>query len=758
MYGIFIAITLALFVRIGFVLFSGDNQKRSEKISATIISKEKTNALRGTIYDRNYRPLITSDKQYTIRLDVGAEGCMDSVRFSTKARELSKKLSEFFGDATPQAYFKKIMSKYAQRYTSRYVKKDTIFHKPGIFEKAYRRITKRKPVFDPDRDSIAVKHLGVPNKNHPMVVLCKNIDYTQLCTLKTFPILDSSLGHVYQVEDNDVRIRPQHDLAKSILGICEGENRAGMEFYYKDTLRSTPGCKYFKNLAPKLFIPYSDKEHPFVMAQNGYDIVTTLDADVQDVMTLALKDALKDPGSFRAMSIVMECSTGDIIAMSNLDKDKKGRISEHTNHIIRHRYEPGSTFKLATTIALLDGKKMNPQRCYDSAHGKRVSVGRREVQDAGDDGGVINLRQALVKSANVYFAKAVFDHYANDEKGYVEQLKKLHLNETLSLGEIKGSAPLFKTTTDKEWYKQITIVSLSYGYEIEITPLHLTMLYNAMANNGRMMAPRLIQRVESEDSVISNNPPRVMEECICSKSTRDFFTSALKEAALEGTGKFYFGENVTPYRVAAKTGTAQYSQHRMKNTYVGSMVLFFPAENPKYTIYTAVIKTKQFYNDTYYGASLAGPINQKIASYLYTRDIRTNMFSAQGDTEIKIKGGHPSHLSRVMNNFGLSNPITDMQKFCRFDCESLQSDDMEIEPSIMPDLSGLGMKDALFLAERQGLKVVCKGTGSVTKQSIGAGDKIKPGQKLFLQFSPKAELDKKGKTYEKESQAKSENK
>ncbi|MBQ0081562.1 MAG: transpeptidase family protein [Alistipes sp.] len=732
-YLLFIILTAILCVRIGLVLSSDDNEKRSEKIYKSIIRKETTKALRGTIYDRNHRPLVTSTKRYTIRLDAAAEGCRDSVKFTKEALALCEKLSEFFGDKTPKEYFKKIMDKYAKRYSSSYIEKETLWHKAGFFEKLYHKISKKNSPFDPKRDTIVEKVVRIVNRNHPMVVLCKNIDYDELCIVNKFPIINSSLGSVCIKEESDSRIHPQHDLAISTIGIYDNDHHSGMEFHYRDTLKSTSGYRYTKKIAPGLSIPFSDKDHRTLDAHNGYDIVTTLDADVQDVMTLALKDALKDPGSFRAMSVVMECSTGDILAMASLDKNK-GKIGEYTNHILRHIFEPGSTFKIATTIALMDGKKMSPKKTYDSAHGKSVTVGKRSVQDAGDDGGVIDLREALVKSANVYFAKAVFDHYAYDEKGYVEQLKKLHLDETLYLGKLKGSTPRFKTTNSKHWYKHITLVSLSYGYEIEITPLHLVMLYNAMANNGKMMAPRLIQRIEKEDSIISQNPPRVLEEQICSKATREFFTEALEEAALEGTGKYYFGRDITPYRVAAKTGTAQYSQHKMKNTYVGSMVMFFPADNPKYTIYTAVIKTKQWAGDTYYGATLSGPINQKIASYLYSRDIRTNMFSAHGESELKIKGGLSTNLSSVMKNFGLTEGVWEAKEFGTFDINTMSAQNVEVTDSIMPRLLGMGMKDAVYLAEKIGLHVTCNGMGCVIKQSIPEGTEIKPEQNIVLTF------------------------
>jgi cell division protein FtsI (penicillin-binding protein 3) len=316
----------------------------------------------------------------------------------------------------------------------------------------------------------------------------------------------------------------------------------------------------------------------------------------------------------------MECESGDLLAMANLGRRSDATYGELENYALGRRMEPGSTFKLAALLALLEDCGKDLSLTYDSGNGATVEVGRALVTDAHEGYSVVDLKTATAQSLNVFYAKAIYEAYRDNPERYVAFLKHLHLDRPMGLEAFGERTPLLPEPGQKGWYPHVTLPNLGYGYAIELTPIQILTLYNAVANEGKMVAPRLVREIQRQGRSVEEFPTQVLVEEICSPKSLALAREALEEVALSGTAKYYFGDT-TRYRVGAKTGTAKFAQgdiHYKDGYYLGTMVTYLPAERPQYTLLTAIF-TRRGNGTTIYGAGLAGPVQQRVANYLSSR-------------------------------------------------------------------------------------------------------------------------------------------
>ena len=444
-------------------------------------------------------------------------------------------------------------------------------------------------------------------------------------------------------------------------------------------------------------------------------------------------------------TIVMECATGDILAIANLKRNGSTCVEEQ-NYAIGIPVNPGSTFKLVSTMALLE-KGVPTSKKYHSGLGKRIRVGGDKganVQDshaiAKETGGVVDMRRAFAESANVYFTKAVFDAFGDKPVEFSDFCRKLHLHETVGLEELGARRKPMHHLDRKHHSRYNALVNMAYGYGLELTPLHTIAVYNAVANNGRMVAPRIILRTERDGKIVNEAPVRVIEEKICSQRTLDTLRSFMEEVSLTGTAAEYFGEKKCSFRTGAKTGTAQVDTEingvrykRGDGYYYGSMVTYLPADNPRYTIMTAIF-TKQQPNKSYYGAGLAGPIQKQVATYLYNRD--RNFAQEVADTEYyasEIKGGNIEKIRKVANEYGAKYSAESRHGWGEFrhnaDKGKVYISQIEINKEVVPNVVGMGLDDALYLLEKCGLDVDIVGYGKVVKQSLAPNTAVAKSNK-----------------------------
>ncbi len=715
--------------------FSHDTKVNAAKLENHIFSKKEVLAHRGTIFSRSGEPLVTSIFRHTVLFDFGCEGFDDEQAYHKNCDSLSKLLAGYFKDKSANQYYEQFLAERKKHFKVTYIKDTLVPRSEGWFGRLWDRMRgkefKTEKLYDTMRD-------------HSPVRMFRDIDLGEWQTLRTFPLLNWNMGLCYDFDKHDERVFTRQDLARSTIGrSSENQGRYGIEHIFSEDLSGKMGLELRQRIAPGYTARIESKDN--VEAVDGTDVYTTIDIDVQEVADRALRDQLEKENGVWGTTMVMEAATGDLLAMVNLSRNKHGKYVENFNHALKSRAEPGSTFKLAVLLALLEEAGLPLSTQFDSGSGKRVVITENapkvKVADSHNVGAKIDMRKAIAESANVYFAKAVYETYHQAPERYVEFLRFLHLDRKVmtSLPEMGEQVPSFPYPGSKIWYRHTTLIKLGYGYGIELTPIQIITLYNAVANGGKMVAPRLVTKLVKDDEVVREIPIEVLVDKICSEETLAQVRECLEGVALEGTAKEYFGEGKVPFRTGAKTGTAQYAQDGLSyddNYYIGSMVAYFPADNPRYTVLTTIFKRRG--TGTYYGAGLAGPVNKKVASFIYTRE--NDWYKRIDKTDfdfhpIAVKGGNIAQTRKVAGEF---SPKVSFDRRSGWGSVHIDSTSNVIiqtlaeEPMRMPDVIGMGLKDALFILESRGVRVSVSGKGAVYRQSVKAGEPIRRGMEVNL--------------------------
>lgn len=392
--------------------------------------------------------------------------------------------------------------------------------------------------------------------------------------------------------------------------------------------------------------------------------------------------------------------------------------------------EPGSTFKLASMLLLLDDAGMPVTTTYDVNDGRPVTVGHADdVCDSHRGDHVIGFRRAVAASSNVYFAQAIWDRYGatGKKQQYSDYLhNRLGLGQTVGLERL-GERPPMITTDWKVPDPGVMLVKMAYGYRVQMAPIQMITFYNAIANGGRMISPVLVRELRRGDRVEERFATQTLRRSVCTDRTLQEVRRCLQAVCTDGTAKAFFGDT-TRLKVAAKTGTAQITDARRLSDryYLGSMVAFFPADNPRYTVLTT-IETKARPGKAYYGGPLAGPVVKRLVDYIYNRGSgRSLQAAASGPRRYpqEVKGGDIAEIRHVAER--LSPHVTsDVRNgWGRPRVDSLATVRIRSfggERTRVPDVRGMGLKDALFLLENCGLSVRFSGQGAVVTQSIAPG-------------------------------------
>ena len=731
LYAAFILIAALVFARLIWVqLFSSEVAYNAERLAGRIFSDEILPARRGNILARNGEPLATSLFRYQVEMDYGSEG-FDSLRtFREQSDSLAKLLALYFKDKPASAYARMMQREHDRRYRVTYRKDTLVPRSEGRIARWFDRLRgeefRTEKLYDTVRD-----HTPVP-------LFPREVDYNEWQTLRRYPILNWNMGMTYHLRERDERIYPQGELARRTIGKVGDQGNYGVEHVFRDTLEGRPGKARRQRIARGFSgrVVGGGNMEP----ENGLDVVTTLDVEMQDVADRALRRQLEREHALWGTALVMEVETGDLLAMANLSRTASGGYAETTNRALSARMEPGSTFKLAALLALVDDAGMDLDETFDTGNGARVKVGRTTVQDSH---GLppLNLKDAVAHSSNVFFARAVYESYKDHPERYVQYLRHLHLDRTVGLEEFGSVAPVFPMPGMKIWYPDVTLVYMGYGYAIELTPLHTLTLYNAVANDGCMVAPRLIREIRRGDEVVARNEPRVLVDRICSASSLRKVRECLEEVGTTGTAQRFF-RDTTLFKIAGKTGTAQYAQGGIKYSdgyYLGTMVLYFPADKPKYTVLTAMF-TRRGLGTTYYGAGLSGPVEQQIVNYIYNR--QQEWYGRVGEADEAqfartVKGGD---IAQIRESAGELMPRVQSDRRSGWGHAAVDSTGrvtvtaLDEDLTSMPDVRGMGLKEALFLLESRGLRVAFTGKGAVCGQSLPPGRTIRRGETVSLRL------------------------
>lgn len=731
LYALFVTVAIVITLRLVWIQFSPEIAHNTKKLEQKVFRPHTLLAHRGSILSRSGEPLATSIFKYQVEMDYGSDGFDSLELYTMNVDSLSKLLSGYFKDKSAAQYKKIMLDERNKRYKLTYLR-DSVVRPEGWVARVWAAIRGEDnrviEIYDTLRD-----HTLVP-------LLPRYVEYSEWEELRRYPIFNWNMGMSYNLASRDERVYPQGELARRTIGKILGDRGTdyGIEGAYSEPLAGSDGMVMRQRIARGFYgeISHSDNIDPV----DGLDIATTIDIDIQEFADRALREELTRHKAIWGTTVVMDVKTGDIIAMVNLGRNSSGGYFEDKNYAIGARMEPGSTFKLATTIALLEDAKMSPDAIYDSGNGEYISVGNMKIRDSHFGHHEVDLKVAFANSLNGYFARATYDQYDGDEARFTSFLSTLHLDKTVGLEELGAQSPTLLKPGDKLWRYDYTLPYLACGYNVELTPLHTLTLYNAVANGGKMVAPRLIKEIRRGSSVVENFPVKVLNENIASRSTLRHVQEFMGEVAKTGTANRYF-KDFDNFSVAAKTGTAQVAQSGNSygdGYYLGSMVCYFPLESPKYSIVTAVY-TQLGNSYSIYGSTLTGEVQRRVIQYLYNREQEwyNNVSQSEDATPYptRIKGGNAEQIYSVASRVSRSVEKSREQEWGKSEVDSLGSvkiNGVDFQVGVMPNLIGMSLKDALFIAESCGLVVTSRGNGQVFGQSLKAGTQFNKGAKLNI--------------------------
>lgn len=536
------------------------------------------------------------------------------------------------------------------------------------------------------------------------LLIARKLSYTEYMKIKGFPLFNKGAfkGGII-TEQKTVREHPIGKIAERTIGYerlnADGTtNGKGIEYAFKKYLDGSNGHRMMQKIAKNQWKPISDVNE--VEPQDGYDIISTIDVYIQDIAHHALLKQLEYYQADHGCVVVMETKTGEVKAISNLGRDEDGTYFETQNYAVAESTEPGSTFKLIDLIALLDDKKIDTSKVYDT-QGGIVKYYGKSVRDSNKGGyGKISLARGFELSSNTVLVQAVYNNYKDNPNEFVNRIKSYGLDKPLGLQFIGEGKPKIPQPGTSDW-SGIALPWMAYGYGVSVTPLQTLALYNAIANDGKMIKPFFVKEIKEWNTTVQKYETEVINEKICSDETLKKVKAVLQNVVKKGTGSKLYSPN---FSMAGKTGTVQMNyRDKSKLYYASSFVGYFPADVPKYSCIVVVHKPNVAAG--YYGADVAGPVFKRIAQKIYTDAPSTN--------EVKK----------------LDKKISSQEK------SYTKLYDIKTTENIMPNVKGMPAMDAIVLLENLGLKVKVIGKGKVVKQSIGKGQRFNKKQTVTLELS-----------------------
>lgn len=546
------------------------------------------------------------------------------------------------------------------------------------------------------------------NKNR-YALIARDLDYSEYMRVRKFPLFHMGpyKGGLI-VEQKTVREHPLGKIAERSVGYERfDENgyvtRVGLEGAFGQYLRGTEGKRLKQKIAKGQWKPIGLEN--IIEPKDGYDVISTIDINIQDIAHHGLLTQLEKYKADHGCVIVMETKTGEIKAISNLGRTEDGKYYERLNYAIGESHEPGSTFKLMSLVAALEDKVVDTNTVIDTEKGT-WRVYDRIVRDSKYGGyGVLSVAKAFEVSSNTAFAKMIHNSYKSKPSVFVNRLMSMGLHKELGM-PIKGEGkPVLRYPGDKGW-SGISLAWMSHGYEVSLTPLQTLAFYNAIANDGEMLRPRLIKEVREWNKTIRKFDKEVINPAICSKETAKQVKHLLRNVIEQkhGTGHRLYSPN---FSMSGKTGTAQknyISKDPDKLRYISTFAGYFPADDPKYSCIVVIHEPDKSVG--YYGADVSGPVFKSVAQKIYANN----------------------PLIEEVESIDVDNPDSDTD-YQQFYAEARKKHQQ------VPDVKGMSGMDAISILENLGLTVEVKGNGKVKKQSISKGTDLKKVKKIVLELS-----------------------
>jgi cell division protein FtsI (penicillin-binding protein 3) len=589
-----------------------------------------------------------------------------------------------------------------------------------------------------DRSKQEYKQLLVKGRknNNRYLLLKRNVTYDDLKKVRKFPVfrLGKYRGGLI-AEARNKRELPFRWLAFRTIGWDkEGEkNDIGLEGAYSSILEGEKGQRLVQLIGKGVWRPLNDENE--IEPRDGHDIVTTIDINIQDVAEDALMRQLIENEADHGSVVLMEVATGNILAIANLGKNSKGEYEEKYNYAIGESSEPGSTFKLASLIAALDEGLLSLNDTVDT-EGGTAKFANRTMRDSHHGGyGRISVKRAFELSSNVGISKVIHKAYKDKPQQFINKLYSMRLNLPLGI-EIAGEGkPSIKNTEHKYWSK-VSLPWMSIGYEVAITPLQTLAFYNAIANNGVMVKPRLVKEIRLAGEITKTFDPEILSPSIVKNPETITLAKSMLEGVVETGTAIHLKNSI--YKIAGKTGTAQIAQNNAgynKSNYKASFVGYFPADSPKYSM-IVVINNPQ--KGIYYGGSIAGPVFREVADKVYATRLDPDGRSADSipGRYPLLASGNGNELEMLMKEINIVFPAGTRSEWITYSGQDSTHKVKPIEPATdkIPDVTGMGARDAVFLLESAGIKVKVSGKGKVKRQSLVPGSKITAGSQCMIEL------------------------
>ena len=644
----FILALIVAYKLISIQFFQGDKYRLIAK--ETKEKMDEIPATRGNLYAEDGSLLATSQIKYDLRWDALSPSNND---FNENIVALSKGLSKILGK-TP-AYYENRLKK--------------------------ARSTKNRYLF-----------------------VARKLGYTEYIEIKSLPLFNKGQykGGLI-VEEHTEREHPLEKMAERTVGYERQDDsgyytRVGLEGAYGQYLRGKEGRRRKIKIANGEWKPVGIGNS--VDPRDGYDVISTIDVNIQDVAHNALLKSLEKFEADHGSVVVMETKTGEIKAISNLGRTPKGKYYERLNYAVGESHEPGSTFKLMSMVAALEDKVIDSSTVMDTENG-RVKFYDRTVFDSKWGGyGKISAARAFELSSNTAFAKMINNNYKSNPEKFLKRLYNMGLNDKLGIEIIGEGKPKFPYPGDSNWYGT-TLPWMAFGYGVQLTPLQTLTFYNAIANDGEMLKPRFIKKVKEWDRTVESFDKEVINSRIASQKTINQVKEMMKKTVERGTAKNIYSPE---FSMAGKTGTCQVEYWIEPGRYISSFAGYFPADNPKYSCIVVVHKPKKSIG--YYGNIVAAPVFKEIAQKIYS------------DTPVVDEVVLPKKSSQFVEN--------DYQKYYA---------NVNKTYSTIPNVTGMSGMDAVSLLENLGLQVKFRGSGKVKQQSLEAGTKLEKNKTIILELS-----------------------
>ena len=718
LYVVFFFLGICIFGRIIWLQYGPEGPKLREKAEKTNFTLARVDAARGEIMAADGQLLATSVQKYYLGIDFRAAGLTKDI-FDAGADGLAERMAQKFGDRSKAQYKSLLQSGWNNREKTR-----------------YRRITPRLITYNELQELYTFPLLCLPPNQGGRSI--------EVVTERVRPygkLAERTIGRT--VEVRDTIIKPHRDSTKrQKTYVLTERGQSGIEFSFNDQLKGQSGWQMKQKIADNFYIPVAGSELN-VEPVNGRDVTTTLNMDFQDVASSMLESQLVKYNALWGTVVLMEVATGEIKAMANLT-NHGGNCIEDYNYALGGVAEPGSTFKLASLLALLDDG-MNLDDKVAVGNGVMELPGGKSIKDDhAPDAPSITLKRVFETSSNVGFARAVEKRFKEKEreKDYVDYIVNLGLDRPLGTGMAGEAVPIFHKPTPEQrqagrWHRN-SIAYMSHGYGFEISPLHTLTLYNAVANNGRMVRPMLIRELSEYGSAVRRYQTEVINPSIAPARTIKAVRESLQGVVDEGTATVLKNPY---YSVAAKTGTAQQGTYGggAGQRYMATMVGYFPADNPKYSIIVAIGTRvgNGVYN--FYGSTLAGPVFKAVADRVYVTHYewqepvdRTNPRVAQPPS---VKDGPGRAVRKVSGELNI-RLADDARRNdwvgTRTDSAAVAVTAVSTAGGTVPKVTGMGLKDALYAIESRGLKADFSGKGKVVAQSPAAGETVRPGATVSI--------------------------